>query len=196
MKKLIAILIAMIALVGAVFAANNDTLVLNATVATVYPVFSIFGGKTSAETSTEGTQSGAAITFTAQEKNLAVNDITVYFRLYQNNKAKYKGTATLTITATPLTNTDNTIQGTKSTEAPTAAHVQATQNLAGISYAQNATPSSASSNGNTVVTFAPVYDGRTVQATDIGTFDLTWGHDDDLPAGSYQATITLAFTPV
>ena len=196
MKKLIAILAVMMVIVGSVFAATGDSLTLNATVATVYPIFSIYGGKTAAATSTAGTQSGAAITFTSTEKNLAENDITVYIRLHQDNKAKYKGAASLTITATPLTNTDATIQGTKSTAAPTAANIAATQNITGISYAQNAAPSSSSSNGNTVVTFAPVYDGRAIQATDIGTFDLTWGHDDDLPVGSYQATITLTFTPV
>ena len=199
MKRVIIFLTSMIVFVSAAFAASNDQLMLTATVSTVYPVFLIYGGKTSAATADiAGTQAGASITFTEQEKNLAEDDIVVYIRLYQSNKSKYKGIANLTITASPLTNTDTTITGegvVVATSAPTAAHITA-EEVNGITYANNAAPAASSSNGNTVVTFAPGYDGRSIQATNIGTFDLTWGHNDNLAAGTYEATITLTYTPV
>ena len=196
MKKVIAILVVMIAIAGAVFAANNDQLQITATVNTVNPIFLIFGGKTSTEaagTTYQGNSTPTSITYT---ENLADTDIVLYIRLYQSNKAKYKGTATLTITATPLVNTDTSITGGKTTsDAPEADNIDAIS-VNGITYAANANPSSTTSQeGNTVVTFAPVYDGRAIQATNIGTFDLTWGKDDDLAAGTYRATIKLEYTP-
>ena len=195
MKKVIAILVVMIAIAGAVFAANNDQLQITATVNTVNPIFQIFGGKTSTEaagTTYQGNSTPTSITYT---ENLADTDIVLYVRLYQSNKAKYKGTATLTITATPLVNTDTSITGGKtSSAAPAADHITATS-VNGITYGQNAAPSSTTTDGNRVVTFAPIYDGRAIQATNIGTFDLTWGKDDDLAAGTYRATIKLEYTP-
>ncbi len=192
MKKYIAILAVLIAFVGAAFAVTGEQLQINVTVTPVAPVFSIYGGKTANGTTVQGNATNAtAITFASNEKNLAANDVTVYIRLYQSNKAKYTGTATLTVTATPLVN--QTVQeGTYQTEAPTAADISKTESPAGITYTTN--PAASTSAGNTVVTYAPKYDGRSINATDIGTFNLTWGHNDDLAAGSYQATITLGYT--
>lgn len=191
MKKLIAILAVMIAFAGAAFAVTGEQLQINVTVAPVAPIFSIFGGKTSSEANGTTYQGNATtptnITFT---ENLAETDIKVYIRLWQSNKAKYTGTATLTVTATPLVN--QTVQtGTYQTTAPAAADIAKTT-VAGISYDSN--PAASTVGENTVVTYAPKYDGRSIQATDIGTFNLTWGHDDDLTVGSYKATITLGYT--
>ena len=191
MKKLIAIMAVLIAFVGAAFAVTGEQLQINVTVAPVAPVFSIFGGKTTDEaagTTYQGNATTATnITFT---ENLAETDIVVYIRLWQSNKAKYNGTATLTVTATPLVN--QTVQeGTYQTAAPTAANI-AKPTVAGISYDSN--PAASTSAGNTVVTYAPKYDGRSIQATNIGTFDLTWEHIEDLSVGSYKATITLGYT--
>lgn len=194
MKKLIAILAVMIAFAGAIFAVTGEQLQINVTVNPVAPVFSIFGGKTSNEAAGTTYQGNAttptAITFDSNSYDLALNNITVYIRLYQSNKAKYTGTATLTVTATPLVN--QTVQtGTYQTTAPTAADISKTESPAGITYTTN--PAASTSAGNTVVTYAPKYDGRSIQATDIGTFNLTWGANADLAAGSYQATITLGY---
>ncbi len=191
MKKLIAILAVLITFVGAAFAVTGEQLQINATVLPVAPIFSIYGGKTldeAAGTTYQGNATTATnITFS---ENLAATDIKVYIRLWQSNKAKYSGTATLTVTATPLVN--QTVQtGTYQTAAPTAANI-AKPTVAGISYDSN--PAASTSAGNTVVTYAPKYDGRSVQATNIGTFDLTWEHIEDLSVGSYKATITLGYT--
>ena len=120
MKKLIAILTVMIAFVGAIFAVTGEQLQINATVNPVAPIFSIYGGKTSSEAGGETYQGNATspttISFT---ENLAASDIKVYIRLYQSNKAKYSGTVTLTVTATPLINTTIS-EGVFKTAAPTA----------------------------------------------------------------------------
>ena len=190
MKKLIAIMAVLIAFVGATFAVTGEQLQINVTVAPIAPVFSIFGGKTSNEAAGT-TYQGNATTATTIEftEDLASTDIKVYIRLWQSNKAKYTGTATLTVTATPLVN--QTVQtGTYQTTAPAAADIAKTT-VAGISYDSN--PAASTVDGNTVVTYAPKYDGRSIQATDIGTFNLTWGHNDDLTVGSYKATITLGY---
>lgn len=191
MKKYIAILAVLIAFVGAAFAVTGEQLQINATVTPVAPIFSIYGGKTSDE-ATDKTYQGNATTPTAIDytEDLTTTDIVVYILLFQNNKAKYDKTATLTVTATPLVN--QTIQeGTYQTEAPTAANIQKTTPN-GISYSINPAAST-DDDGNTVVTYKPNYSGSSVQATNIGTFDLTWGHNADLSAGSYKATITLGY---
>lgn len=196
MKKLIAILAVLIAFVGAAFAVTGEQLQINATVLPVAPIFSIYGGMTASEA--EGTTykgnatNPTEITFDSDSYNLAETDIKVYIRLHQSNKAKYNGTATLTITATPLTNTNASVGGTVSTAAPTAADiVKSTAENSGISYSSQ--PSASTVDGNTVVTYAPTYDGRSIQATNIGTFNLKWTHNSDLAAGSYQASITLGY---
>ena len=189
MKKLIAILAVMIAFVGTVFAVSGETLQINATVLPVAPIFSIYGGKTANATTTQGANPASSITFTSVEKDLSTQDITVYIRLVQTNKAKYNSTASLTIEATPLVN--QTIQeGTYKTAAPVAANIVAS-NVNGITYLND--PSSSTVGENTVVTFSPKYDGRSIQATDIGTFNLTWGHNDNLTVGEYKATITMTY---
>ena len=197
MKKVIVILAVMIAFVGAAFAdAAGGSLIINANVNPVPPTFKIFGGKTEAGTSIDGTATAAAdrtITFSETEKNLASDSIVVFVRLYQDNKAKYKGNANLTITATPLVNTDTTITGGNTSTGEPSASTPAKTTVPGITYATD--PSAATSGGNTVVSYAPTYDGRAIGATDIGTFNLTWTGNDNLAVGTYQATITLTYTP-
>ncbi len=192
MKKLIAILAVMIAFAGAVFAVTGEQLQINATVTPVAPIFSIYGGKTSDEaagTTYKGNASTpTAISYTG---NLAETDVVLYIRLWQSNKAKYSNTASLTVTATPLTNTTVSV-GTYKTAAPTAGSISKTESPAGITYATN--PAASTVDGNTVVSYAPKYDGRSINATDIGTFTLTWGANADLAAGSYTATVTLGYT--
>ncbi len=192
MKKLIAILAVMIAFAGAVFAVTGEQLQINATVTPVAPIFSIYGGKTSDEaagTTYKGNASTpTAISYTG---NLAETDVVLYIRLWQSNKAKYNGTASLTVTATPLVNT-TVSEGTFKTAAPAAGSISKTESPSGITYSAN--PSASTVNGNTVVSYAPTYDGRSIPATNIGTFTLTWGHNDDLAAGAYQASITLGYT--
>ena len=194
MKKVIAILTTMIILVGAVFAVTGEQLQINVTVHPVAPIYTIYGGMTADEANGTSYQGNAStptsIDFDEDDYNLAENDITVYIRIYQSNKAKYSGTATLTITATPLVHTSLTV-GTYKTSAPTAASIAKTTPN-GITYSTN--PAASASGENTVVTYAPTYNGSAVQATNIGTFNLKWTHNDNLTAGSYQATITLGFT--
>ena len=59
MKKVIAILATMIVLAGAVFAANNEQLIINATVNAVPPTFHIQGKLNTVSTWTDGATSGS-----------------------------------------------------------------------------------------------------------------------------------------
>ena len=194
MKKLIVILAVLIAFVGAAFAITGEQLQINATVLPVAPTFSLYGGTSEDAITTQGSTDSSnpsIIAFSQDDYDLSEDNITVYIRLYQSNKSKYDKTATLTITATPLVN--QTVQtGTYQTEAPTAADISKTESPAGITYTTD--PAASTVNGNTVVTYAPKYDGRSIQATNIGTFNLTWNHNENLAAGSYKATITLGYT--
>ena len=194
MKKAIAILATMVVLVGAVFAATNDQLIINATVSAVAPIISIYGGKDSAadsDTTVIGkTSNPNVIEYTEQEVDLSSEDVVLYIRLYQSNKAKYVGTVNLKVKATPLTHKTLSV-GTVSTGVPSVDHITKTTPN-GITYSVN--PSSSTINGETVVSYAPTYDGRAINATNLGTFDLTWPHNAELTAGVYEATITLEYT--
>lgn len=190
MKKLITILAIMMVLVGFAFAANDDELKVTAKVAEQVPGFKIFGGLAANTITTEGTQEGATI---ATNKDIALDSITVYFKLtqysitntYNKPKAKYKGTATLTVTATPLSATVNEV--VYSSDNPTCANATA-KTIPGITF------NPAASNGSNSVVFTLVYDGRTIDDQDVATFDFTWPAKDSLPkADTYTATVTLNY---
>ena len=194
MKKLIAILTIMIVLVGAVFAANNDELKVTAKVDEHIPGFKIFGGTSSGSITVEGAQTPNVI---ATSLDISMVDITVYFKLtqysntttpsYNGNKAKFKGTANLTVTADPLSATID--ETTYSTAIPVAANIT-TPTISGIT-------SSSSNTTSNIVKVTLVYDGRSVQDADVATFDFTWTAKDELPpADTYAALITLTYETV
>lgn len=185
MKKLITVLSVLMVLAGVAFATTNDQLIITATVPEVKPVFSIYGGTSSDAISTLGTQAGAQV---ATGVNISTTDAKVYIKLTQA-ASTYAGLATLTITPTALANTANGLTSYK-TALPTAAnYVSGKGSVTGITIADPTVSSS-------VVTYSLNYVGTPVAAGSvIGTFDYTWAHLDTLPVGSYQATITLTYTP-
>ena len=197
MKKLIAILTIMIILVGAVFAGSGDKLLVTSKVSEHIPGFKIFGGERAttdgtAAYGTEGTNAGVKV---ASTKDIALDDIMVDCKIsqfsntttpeYTGAKAKYKGTATLTITATELVHSTDTTQ--KASVAASA--VSVTGLPAGVTCTPNTT--------GATVTLPFVYDGRSVQdsaATTMATMLFTWTHSDNLIPGDYSATIKMEYT--
>ena len=185
MKKLIAILSVLMVLAGVAFATNNDQLIITANVPEIKPVFSIYGGTSSEAITTLGTQSGATV---ATNINISTTDAKVYIKLTQA-ASTYAGAATLTITPTVLANTANGLTS-YTTALPTVAnYVEGKGSVSGITIA-NPTVS------NSVVSYSLTYVGTPVAAGSvIGTFDYTWAKVPSLPVGTYQATITLTYTP-
>lgn len=196
MKKLIAILTIMIILVGAVFADSGDKLLVTSKVSEHIPGFKIFGGERAETTDTaaygtEGTNTGVNV---ASTKDIALDDIMVDCKIsqysnttspeYTGAKAKYKGTATLTITATELVHSEDTTQ--KASVAASAVNVSLP---AGVTCTPTTT--------GATVSLPFVYDGRSVQdsaATAMATMLFTWTHSDNLIPGNYSATITMTYT--
>ena len=85
MKKVIAILAAMIVLAGVVFATTGDTLTVNCTVPVTKPEFTMVGGFTN--------QYGTTATNTLESQtNIAENPIDVYVQVKQTALSRYKNT--------------------------------------------------------------------------------------------------------
>lgn len=195
MKKVIAILATMIVLVGAVFAAN-DTLTITANVSKVPPVF-VIKGQLTGEGETDNTQKTADATL-ASVLDISQQSIPVTITIAQNNttnnnKAKYQGTATITITPTELSKKiDNT---TYKTALP---NYDATgKGLASVNGIENASNGSSIACDSTtkVVTVTLKYKGSSVQNADVASFVYTWPANDNLPpANGYTATITMGYT--
>ncbi len=192
MKKVIAILTIAIVLAGAVFAATNDTLTINANVPKVKPIFVMKGQLTGTGETNDATQKTANATLTS-DLDISQKDISVAITIAQdntaeeNNKSKYKGAITLTITPTTLK------LGNDQTALPSYSD-GALKNVNGIGTAQNG--SSITCNNTTkVVTLVLNYLGSSVQDADVASFTYTWEHDDNLPPGDgYTATVKLTYS--
>lgn len=179
MKKVIAILAVMMIAVGVVFAVIGDKLKITATVPTVPPVFKIFGGTAFGSESTEGTATGATI---KADKNIASEDVIIYLKLTQGVKSKFRGIATLGVTATTLQS-----KAGNQTVAPKVSDLEK-KPVSGIIIADP------TGNGTATASYTLTYEGTTVAGgTELGTMKYTWKRDDSLPPASYEATITLTY---
>ena len=186
MKKVIAILATMIVLVGAVFAATNDTLTITCNVAQVDPNFILKGQLTgTGETATGSTQTSGSATL-ASVLDISKNDIplAVTVAQYNNTKSKYKGTITLTITPTALT------LGSDSSDLPLYSDGEM-KTVTGIVAANS---SIACNSSTKVVTVTLKYSGCSVTDADVASFVYTWKAKDELPPGTgYSATVQLTY---
>ena len=116
MKKIIAILVTMIVLAGAVFAAaptNNSTASLNitCTIAEIQPTLTLEGA-----TSANGTFANADVAFGELEEG--VNSITAYFRV-SYTKYRWNKTVTVSAAAGNLTSTTTDTVATPNSANPT-----------------------------------------------------------------------------
>lgn len=196
MKKLIAILTIAIVLAGAVFAATNDTLTINANVPKVKPIFVMKGQLTGTGETNDATQKTANATLTS-DLDISQKDISVAITIAQdntaeeNNKSKYKGAITLTITPTELKKTIDSVEYKTALPSYSAG---ALKNVNGIGDAENGS-SIACNNTTKVVTLVLNYLGSSVQDADVASFTYTWGSNDNLPpADGYTATVKLTYS--
>ena len=189
MKKVIAILAAMIVLAGVVFATTGDTLTVNATVPVAKPEFTMIGGFTN--------QYGTTATGTLESQvNIAENPIDVYVQVKQTALSRYKNTNgfTVTIAATALSATIE--QVTYSTAVPTITAASAGSAVVNAINAQkNDFTSTKTSETNGTVVFTVAYPtGAPVPAnTVVGSIQYTWPATATLAVGSYSATITMSY---
>ena len=189
MKKVIAILAAMIVLAGVVFATTGDTLTVNCTVPVTKPEFTMVGGFTN--------QYGTTATNTLESQtNIAENPIDVYVQVKQTALSRYKNTNgfTVTIAATALSATIE--QVTYSTAVPTITAASAGAAVVNAINAQkNDFTSTKTSETNGTVVFTVAYPtGAPVPAnTIVGSIQYTWPATATLAVGSYSATITMSY---
>ena len=217
MKKLIAILAIAIVLVGAVFAADNDKLTITSKVAPHAPGFRLYGGETSSAAAdilavaspadavgTQGEEGYVPATgWIASTKDISLEDITVYCRLnqyspngdYSSTKSKFKGVATIRVTATALTATvGGTVYSTNGVaNAVSESDVTIPNN--GISAKAIVREQSNGGYANDTVKVTLTYDGKTVQDSAVyADFSFKWTKSDDLPPATYSANITMRYT--
>lgn len=197
MKKLIAILTIMIVLVGAVFAATGDKLLVTSTVDKHIPGYKIYGSEDTAY-DIEGVQEPAAANTIASSKDISIDSITVNCKVvqysvsgtYTSTKCKYKGTATIAVEASALsfTDTDNAVYSTPAT---------ATVATSGATTVPTTVTGTTAVDGTKTnkVNISYVYAGSTVQDSAVySVFSFTWAADDTLVPGDYSATITMTYS--
>ena len=184
MKKAL-IIFALIALTVSAFAATGDKLEITANIKAVKPEFIMKGSLDSAATNyTAADKNGASLT---SSTDISENPITVYVNVYQNTMAKYKNNFDLTVTATNLT----------------ASGVSAVSSVSCTDCTKTFTDTDrltvTASKTGAVAKFTLNYlDGRPVNPNEsemaIGTATFTWAKNADMPAGTYNASITLGYS--
>lgn len=178
MKKAFLIFFVLVAAIGACFAATGDYLKLTTTIAKEKPEFTMEGN------TVLGTQSGAQVDVGSP----VVGNVEVAMVVKQSNDARYKGTFSISVTATALSNTETTIYPGQATSAPTVSTLLS-QVTNGTDFAVTASESA------NVVTLAMDYKtGSKVAKCDVATWKFVWAQAPNLAEGTYQGTVTLNYT--
>ena len=186
MKKAL-IIFALIALTVSAFAATGDKLEITANIKAVKPEFIMRGSVDSAATATSTKATSTNSPTLTSSTDISENPITVYVNVYQNTMAKYKNNFDLTVTATNLT----------------ASGVSAVSSVSCTDCTKTFTDTDrltvTASKTGAVAKFTLNYlDGRPVNPNEsemaIGTATFTWAKNADMPAGTYNASITLGYS--
>ena len=221
MKKVFAIIAIMVVLVGAVFAVENEinqtsTITVKTLVQRSLPEFKLVGSLTATNGEPTGTITTVATAdnqtaayegdaVNAEATDISIDDITVYFAIYQTNQANVRASYNLAYTAGKLVRM--------------SAQNSSTAATGNDAYTINGN-GSVGANGTAVVTTAieandaenetylalddttdlvAAYTGRVSQdQTDLllGTFSVTWLKDVEAKDGYYRADVVLAVTTV
>ena len=215
MKKLIAILTIAIVLVGAVFA-DGTKLTLTSTVQKHIPGFKLYGIEQSdnntaiSETDTYlATENGTSVGST---KDISIDPITILCRVRQDSntatydgaKSKFKGVASISVVASPLTCTIATGNDAGTYKAYPDATVAEAGNHApnGVTKTtfaagQTDTIDTAAGTKKDKVSITWTYAGSAIQDSAVyADFSFTWAQDDNLVPGTYTADITMTYTVV
>ena len=211
MKKVIAILAIAIVLIGAAFAATNDQLLITCEVEAVHPIYAMYGDLSAYPTISNNAHTGTLASTTLSSStltggNIATQDggIDVYVTVFQTNDARYLKTAGVEVKViasvlaqvTDSTTNPHTYSATYKVD-PSVAESAAGQSTATTDFDNTTTPAALTglSNNSVGVKFLPKYKtGAKVDANTIGTVKFNWPKTDTLPAGTYEAPITLQYT--
>lgn len=119
------------------------------------------------------------------DKDISIEDIDVYVKLYQTNRARIKGTYQLTVTAEPLY-----LDAENETLSPSITQISKFASNADITVT-----------GDAAIITINYVKGKPFQpyfglsnAGEIATFKVTWAAKDDLAPGTYTSYITLTST--
>jgi len=200
MKKSIIALVLVFLVSGLLFAATGDKLFLITEVKKVKPEFVIYGKRNVAAASdVKGTLAEyveAGTNVIKSDDDPSVKDITLIITLKHvgegRSKIRYKNTTgvELTVKATELKNITTNVAEDK-TNPPTVS-VFSTQTIT------NFTLTKESESSGQVGLKAKYESWKSMDNTDseqeIGSWTYTWAQKEDLPPGTYQATITLTYT--
>lgn len=178
MKKAFLIFFVLVAAIGACFAATGDYLKLTTTIAPEKPEFTMEGN------TVVGTHAGAEVTVGSPVDG----PVEVEMLVEQFNDARYKGTFSISVTATALSNTDTTTYPNQATSAPTVSTLLS-QVTNGTDFAVTTSESA------NVVTLAMDYKtGSKVAKCDVATWKFVWAQAPSLAQGTYEGTVTLSYT--
>lgn len=188
MKKILTVLLVLTLSVVGLFAdfidSTKNTITLNATVPPAEPRFEI-----SASTVIGFDNDPNKTVAGGQTLNIGVDpsnaDVNVYFKLRQNNTARYDKTLTVTVTGEKFEKTINTV--TYKTELPT------------ISTETTTTTGTKVTTTNEDTTTKNIYkidlaydDFKRYDANDIIVLKYTWAHNESLAADTYTSSIKVS----
>lgn len=178
MKKAFLIFFVLVAAIGACFAATGDFLKLTTTIDGKKPEFTMEGN------TVLGTSAGASVTVGSPVEGR----IEVAMVVKQSNDARYKGTFTISVEATALSNTDTTNYSGQATSDPTVSTL--------VSKVTNGTDFAVTTNGSAnVVTLAMDYKtGSKVASCEVATWKFEWAQAPSLAQGTYEGTVTLSYS--
>lgn len=178
MKKAFLIFFVLVAAIGSCFAATGDYLKLTTTIAKEKPEFTMEGN------TVLGTQTGEQVNVGSPVDG----PVEVEMVVKQFNDARYKGTFSISVTATALSNTDTTTYPGQATSAPTVSTL--------LSKVTNGTDFAVTtSESANVVTLAMDYKtGSKVAKCDVATWKFVWAQAPSLAQGTYEGTVTLSYT--
>lgn len=196
MKRIITILTLILVLAGTAFATGGGKLFITVTLGKKVPNYSILGIlDDTPNLVVVGSAQGSTITSSADP---STTDIVLHVRIVQTSKSIYQDMAGVNLTITPTALGKVGDAQNHNTGNPTIDNIVAgVANNNYLTVTATATPVSANDPdlGNDHITFLCQYAGHPIPAnTVIGTFDYTWHHNDNLPIGSYEATVTMTYT--
>lgn len=173
--------------IGFLFAQDGDKLVVTSNVPSMEPVFGIQGSFD--ETSwTDGTQAGAEM-HCKVDITQELTFVNVFFKVFQTNQSRFKGSYRISVTATPFENTDTGMEGYK-TDDPSWHYNRHTTGMEDLEITPTTTETAGVGSYKAAVTYttgSPVAQGTEIFAVAYG-----WRYKENLPAGNYKATVTLS----
>lgn len=180
MKKAFLIFFVLVAAIGACFAATGDRLILITTIAPTKPEFTI-GSGTAVGSNVDSNDNRVTVSSPVD------GNVEVAMVVKQSNDARYKGTFSISVTATALSNTDTTTYPSQATSAPTVSTLLS-QVTNGTDFAVTTSESA------NVVTLAMDYKtGSKVAKCDVATWKFVWAQAPSLAQGTYEGTVTLSY---